>query len=80
MATSGTDSLISPRMSEKRGRCRRWYLRCIPSLRTRYIMAAKIVRPVATLPMRMVQRGPHAEPIQPISGEPSGVPPIKTAM
>src|SRR5674476_347738 len=50
------------------------------SLRMRYMVAARTARPVAMLPTRMVQRGPQAEPIHPISGEARGVPPMKTAM
>src|SRR5450631_270077 len=43
-------------------------------------MTAMTARPVLMLPIMMVQRGPQAAPIQPISGEPRGVPPMNTAM
>src|SRR5665647_3293663 len=43
-------------------------------------MAASTASPVARLPIRMVHRGPQAEPIHPIIGAPRGVPPMNTAM
>ena len=49
-------------------------------MRMTYIVAATTATAVATLPMPMVQRAPYSAPIQPISGLPNGVPPMKIAI
>src|SRR5665811_2219875 len=71
--------MTSPRVTRSRGRSWRWKVTRTFSLRTRYRMTARTARPVVMLPIRMVQRGPQAEPIHPMSGAPRGVPPMKTA-
>src|SRR5674476_1217074 len=72
LVISGTGSMISPRVTRSRGRSWRWRVTRTFSLRTRYMVAARTASPVVILPIRMVQRGPQAEPIHPMNGEPRG--------
>jgi hypothetical protein len=54
---------------------------CADSGRTRsQTHAAAAVSSATIPPTRMVQRAPKVCPIQPISGAPMGVPPMKIAM
>src|SRR5215217_5094957 len=59
-----------------RGRCCVWMVTATFCRRATQKATATRLRPTAMVPMAIVHRGPQASPIQPITGAPTGVPPM----